>query len=71
MRKEYRVESVSEGALGTILAGSSKLPVKRMENVMNEYGAEGWNMEFMVIESKRYLLFWQRESAVLTFSRPI
>jgi len=33
--------------------------------------AEGWNMDFMVIEHKRFLLFWERESAILTFSRKI
>jgi len=71
MRKEYRVVAVSEGALGTILAGASKLPLKKMESVMNQYGEEGWNMDFMVIEHKRFLLFWERESAILTFSRQI
>jgi len=30
--KEYRVVAVSEGALGTILAGASKLPLKKMES---------------------------------------
>jgi len=67
----YRVIAVSEGALGTILAGASKLPLKKMESVMNQYGGEGWNMDFMVIEHKRFLLFWERESAILTFSRQI
>jgi len=67
--KEYRVVAVSEGALGTILAGASKLPLKKMESVMNQYGADGWNMDFMVIEQKRFFLFWERESAILTFSR--
>lgn len=71
MKKEYKVVAVSEGALGTILAGASKLPLQKMESVMNNYGREGWNMDFMVIEHKRYLLFWERESAVLTFSRQL
>ena len=71
MRKEYKVVSVSEGALGTIIAGASKLPLAKMESVMNQYGREGWNMDFMVIEHKRFVLFWERESAVLTFSRQL
>ena len=28
MKKEYKVEIIKEGALGTILLGSSKLPLK-------------------------------------------
>lgn len=71
MAKEFRVEVVTEGALGTLFLGSSKLPVKRMEEVMNRYGAEGWDLAFMVVERKRMALLWQREAAVITFSRPL
>ena len=70
-RKEYKVEVVREGAVGTMLLGASKLPVSKMEEVMNRYGTEGWEMEFMVVEQRRLLLFWSRESAVITFSRPL
>jgi hypothetical protein len=38
---------------------------------MNRYGAEGWEMNFMVLEQHRMLLFWAREAAVITFSREI
>ena len=38
-----------------------------MEKVMNKYGAEGWSVCFQVIEKKRLLLFWERESAIITF----
>ena len=38
MKKEYKVEVVKEGALGTIFLGSSKMPLKKMEEVMNKYG---------------------------------
>jgi hypothetical protein len=38
---------------------------------MNRYGAEGWHMDFMVIEAKRYMLFWTREAAIITFSREV
>ena len=30
MKKEYKVEVVKEGALGTIVLGSSKMPLKKM-----------------------------------------
>jgi len=70
-RKEYKVEVISEGALGTILAGASMLPVAKMEETLNEFGREGWDLEFMVIENRRMAFFWNRESAVITFSRSL
>ena len=67
--KEFKVEVIKEGALGTIFLGSSNLPIKKMEAVMNKYGGEGWDVSFQVIEKTRLLLFWSRESVVMTFSR--
>ena len=67
--KEFKVEVIKEGALGTIFLGSSSLPVKKMEAVMNKYGEEGWDVCFQVIGKTRLLLFWSRESVVMTFSR--
>ena len=69
MPKQYKVEVVVEGALGTLFLGASSLPIERMEEVLNEYGAKGWNMDFMLVEHKRFMLFWDREAAILTFSR--
>ena len=69
MQKQYKVEVVVEGALGTLFLGASSLPIERMEEVMNEYGAKGWNMDFMLVEHKRFMLFWDREAAIITFSR--
>ncbi len=70
MTKEFKVEVITEGALGTLFLGASKLPVKRMEEVMNAYGSQGWDVAFMLVERKRMLLFWEREAAIITFSRP-
>lgn len=71
MKKEFKIEVVTEGALGTLFLGASTLPVKKMEKIMNDYGARGWNMDFMVMESKRMMLFWEREAAIITFSRQV
>jgi len=68
--REYKVEVIQEGALGTLFFGASKLPVERMEERMNELGRDRWEVIFIVIEKKRLLLFWEREAAVITFSRP-
>ena len=69
MPKQYKVEVVVEGALGTLFLGASSLPIEKMEAVMNEYGAKGRSMDFMLVEQKRRMLFWEREAAILTFSR--
>lgn len=70
MKKEFQIEVVCEGLLGSIFLGASKLPVKRMQEVMNSYGRDGWDVSFIVVEKKRLLLFWVREAAIITFSRP-
>ena len=69
MKKEYKVEIIKEGALGTIILGSSKLPLKKMENIMNKYGEDGWDVTFQLIEQHRMLFLWSREALIITFSR--
>lgn len=69
MKKEFKIEIIKEGALGTIFLGSSNLPVHKMEEIMNRYGNDGWDVSFQLIEKRRLLLFWSREAAVITFSR--
>lgn len=69
VKKQYKVEVVKEGAIGTLLTAGSKIPVKQMEEAMNKNAEEGWNMDFMVIEKRRLFLFWTREAAVITFSK--
>ena len=71
MKKEYKVEIIKEGALGTIILGSSKLPLKKMEEVMNKYGENGWDVSFQLIEKHRMLFLWSREAVIITFSRNI
>jgi len=70
-KKQFKVEVIKEGALGTLFLGASKLPIDKLEETLNDYGQEGWDLEFMVIESHRFLLFWTREAAIITLSRAI
>ena len=65
------VEVVKEGVLGTLFLGSSKLPIKKIEEVMNEYGKDGWDVSFQVIEKSRMWLFWEREALIITFVKDI
>lgn len=69
--KQYKVEVIKEGVLGTLFLGSSKLPVKKIEEVMNEYGKDGWDVSFQVIEKSRMWLFWEREALIVTFVKDI
>jgi len=68
---QYKVEIVTESGLATLFLGASKLPLRKMEEVMNRYGQEGWEMKFMVVEQHRFLLFWTREAAIITFAKEV
>lgn len=71
MLKEYKVVVVKESALSSLLFGASKVPVERMEQVMNQMGLHGWEVSFQLIEQHRLFLFWKREAVVITFCRPL
>lgn len=66
---EYKVIRVSESGLATILLGASSLPLKKLEKELNKYARDGWQVAFQTIERQRFLLFWARESMVVTLGR--
>ncbi|GAD78415.1 DUF4177 domain-containing protein [Vibrio ezurae] len=66
---EYKVVHIVEGGCGTILLGSSGLPMQKIEAELNKYAQDGWQMVFQVIEHKRFWLFWSREAAIITLGR--
>jgi len=68
-KTEYKLMHIQEGGCGTIFLGASGLPIKKIETVLNEQAQDGWKVVFQVIEKKRYLLFWQRESLLVTLAR--
>ena len=69
MKKEFKVEVVSESALSTLFLGSAKMPIKKIESVMNENGLQGWEVVFQIVENRRMFLFFNREAMVITFAR--
>ena len=71
MKKKYKVIQISEGFWGTILLGSSKIPIIKMQIKLNELGYQGWQVVFQLIEKKRMLLFWVRESVIITLEKEI
>jgi len=66
---QYKLISVSEGALGTIFAGSSALPMQKIQDAINREAQAGWQVVFEVIEQKRLLIFWQRETMIITLGK--
>ena len=66
---EYKVLHIHEGGCGTVLLGSAGIPIKKLEAVLNEEAANGWQLVFQAIEKKRFLLFWSRESVIVTLGR--
>ncbi len=66
---EYKVIHVVEGGCGTLLLGSSGLPLKKLEATLNMEAQDGWQLVFQVIENKRFMLFWNCEAVILTLGR--
>ncbi len=69
MSKIYKVETISESGLSTILLNSGSIPEKKVEATLNSYSKDGWELEFMVVERRRYLLLWTRETVIITLSK--
>ncbi len=67
--KEYKLVHIAEGGCGTLLLGSSGLPLKKVEAELNALAAQGWQVVFQVLEMKRFWLFWQREAVIVTLGR--
>jgi len=67
--REFRVELVSEGWFSVLFLGHASIPTQKMTEVLNRYGADGWDLAFQLIERRRFLIFWTREAAIITFSR--
>ena len=67
--QEYKVIRISESGCSAVLFGSANLPLKKINSVLNKNGAEGWQVVFQLVETKRLWLFWTRESMIVTFGR--
>ena len=70
-KREYKLLVIQEGLLGTIFLHAGVLPASHIEKELNQYGKQGWSMDFMVVENRRVMLFWNREAAIITLSRPL
>ena len=69
MYSQYKVEVIEESGLSTLLVGSAKLPISKIQKVLNENARAGWQVVFQLVERRRFLLFWSREAMVVTFGK--
>ena len=67
--KEYKVIRISENGCATILLGASILPTDLIQKRLNHEAEKGWQVVYEVVEQQRLLLFWTRESLIVTLGR--
>ena len=67
--KEYKVVLYREGMLGSLFLGSSKVDPLRFSEFLNRNAAEGWRVVTMEKESRRMLLFFDREAFLVVMER--
>lgn len=66
---EYKVILYREGMLGSLFLGSSKVDPERFSDFLNRNAAEGWRVVTMEKESRRMLLFFEREAFLVVMVR--
>ena len=67
--REYKVIRINESGCSTLLLGAATLPLDTIQRRLNEEAQAGWQVVFQVVEAQRYLLFWTRESMIVTLGR--
>lgn len=68
---EYKVVIYRESMLGSLFLGGSKVDPLKFSEFLNKNGAEGWKVVTMERESRRMLLFFDREAFLVAMERPI
>ena len=69
MAYEYKVVIYREGLLGNIFLAGSKVDPERFTEFLNKNGREGWEVVTMERESRRALLFFNREAFLVIMKR--
>lgn len=68
---EYKVVIYRESMLGSLFLGGSKVDPIKFSEFLNKNGAEGWEVKTMERESRRMLLFFDREAFLVVLQREI
>lgn len=71
MATEYRVEVIQDRGIGALLFGVSSVSRRKINALLNRRAREGWMMDFMLVEQRRYWLFWEREAVLITLRRDV
>ncbi|MFP4098831.1 MAG: DUF4177 domain-containing protein [Alphaproteobacteria bacterium] len=66
---EYKVCIYREHVLGSLLLGSSKVDPVEFSDFLNRNGDDGWEVVTMERESRRMLLFFNREAFLVVMKR--
>jgi hypothetical protein len=67
--REYKVVLYREGMFGSLFLGSSKVDPERFSEFLNRNAAQGWRVVTMEKESRRMLLFFEREAFLVVMER--
>jgi len=68
---EYKVVIYRESMLGSLFLGGSKVDPIKFSEFLNANGAQGWEVKTMERESRRMLLFFDREAFLVVLQREI
>lgn len=68
---EYKVTIYRESMLGSLFLGGSKVDPVKFSDFLNTNGAEGWEVKTMERESRRMLLFFEREAFLVVMQREL
>ena len=66
---EYKVVVYREGMLGSLFLGGSKVDPIKFTDFLNKNGEDGWEVKTMERESRRMLLFFEREAFMVVLQR--
>lgn len=68
---EYKIVIYRENMLGSLFLGGSKVDPVRFSEFLNKNGQDGWEVKTMERESRRMLLFFDREAFLVVLQREI
>lgn len=66
---EYKVAIYRESMLGSLFLGGSKVDPLKFSDFLNANGSQGWEVVTMERESRRMLLFFDREAFLVIMKR--
>lgn len=68
---EYKVSIYRENMLGSLFLAGSKVDPVRFSEFLNKNGQQGWEVVTMERESRRMLLFFNREAFLVIMKRAV